>query len=196
MTKLLPGVVASGISGHLWAPSGAYEPIGVVNVPSGGITTISFGSIPQTYTHLQLRATVRPTIASDVILRFNNDATASNYPVHTMNATGAGNVGSSASTGGYYQGGIGIGYHDIAIASAFGASIVDILDYANTNKNTTIRDSFGVDYNGTGGNQVAFISGAWLNTAAITTITLYLLSGSGNVFAQHSSIALYGIKGN
>ena len=196
MTKLLPGVVASGISGNLWAPSGAYETIGVVNVPSGGITTISFGSIPQTYTHLQLRATVRPTIASDVVLRFNNDATTGNYYSHYINATGAGNVGSGAGGGSYYQGGMGIGYHDIAIDNAFGASIVDILDYANTSKNTTIRDSFGVNYNGTGGNQVAFISGGWFSTSAVTTLTMYLLSGSGNLFAQHSSIALYGIKGN
>jgi hypothetical protein len=195
VTKLLPGVVASGISGNLWAPSGAYEPIGVVNVPSGGITTISFGSIPQTYTHLQLRATVRPTIASDVVLRFNNDATTGNYFSHYINATGAGSVGANGA-GSYYGGGIGIGYHDIAIASAFGAHIVDILDYTNTNKNTTVRNSFGVDYNGTGGNQVAFISGSWFSTPAVTTITLYLLSGSGNVFAQNSSIALYGIKGN
>ena len=196
MTKLLPGVVASGISGNLWAPSGAYEPIGVVNVPSGGITTISFGSIPQTYTHLQLRATVRPTIASDVVLRFNNDATTGNYYAHVINATGAGDVGSSGGSGSYYQGGIGIGYHDITIANSFGAHVVDILDYTNTNKNTTVRTSFGVSYNGTGGNQVAFISGGWFSTPAVTTLTLYLLSGSGNLFAQHSSIALYGIKGN
>jgi hypothetical protein len=189
------GVIASSTQQGRASDFGAYEPIGVVNVPSGGITSITFGSIPQTYAHLQIRATVRPTIASDVVLRFNNDATTGNYYSHGMNATGAGSVGSGSGPGSYYQGGMGIGYHDIAIANAFGASIVDILDYTNTNKNTTVRTAFGVDYNGTGGNQVAFLSGGWFSTPAVTTITLYLLSGSGNVFAQHSSIALYGIKG-
>ena len=41
MTKLLPGVVASGISGNLWAPSGAYDSIATVNVGSGGASSIA-----------------------------------------------------------------------------------------------------------------------------------------------------------
>ena len=188
------GVIASSNQQGRVGNTGAYEPISVVNVPSAGITSITFGSIPQTYTHLQLRSTVRPTLASDVVLRLNSDATAANYYTHIINGTGAGSVGAGAAST-YYQGGMGIGYHDIALANCFGAHITDILDYTNTSKNTTIRTLFGVDYNNAGGGQVSFGSGAWFNNAAITTITLYLLSGSGNVFAQNSSIALYGIKG-
>jgi len=65
------------------------------------------------------------------------------------------------------------------------------LDYANTNKNKTIRTLGGQDANGSG--EVVFISGLWMNSStAVNAITL-VLPGGGN-FAQYSSFALYGVK--
>jgi hypothetical protein len=75
-----------------------------------------------------------------------------------------------------------------AAASIFGAGIVDILDYANTNKYKTLRALAGVDFNGSG--RVGLTSGLWQSTSAINAITL-----EGSSFVQYSSFALYGIKG-
>ena len=51
----LLGIYSSQASGHLWSPTGAYEPLASITVPSGGLSSIVFGSIPQTYKHLQVR---------------------------------------------------------------------------------------------------------------------------------------------
>jgi hypothetical protein len=76
--------------------------------------------------------------------------------------------------------------------SIFGVTILDILDYANTNKYKTTRNLAGVDSNDTNG-KISFESGSWRSTSAVSTITL--ISGTGSDFLQYSSFALYGIKG-
>jgi hypothetical protein len=65
--------------------------------------------------------------------------------------------------------------------------IVDVLDYANTNKYKTMRALDGFDANGSG--YAVLWSGNWRSTAAVSTITI-----TGGTFAQYSSFALYGIK--
>jgi hypothetical protein len=71
-----------------------------------------------------------------------------------------------------------------------GVSVTDILDYANTNKYTTTRAIWGWDNNSTEGN-IRFVSGLWMNTAAITSLKIVPESGA---FKQYSHFALYGIK--
>jgi len=74
-------------------------------------------------------------------------------------------------------------------ANVFSAGIVDILDYANTTTNKTVRVLSGSDYNGSG--EFAFTSGALLSTSAVTSLLFYIDSLT---IAQYSSFALYGIK--
>jgi hypothetical protein len=77
-----------------------------------------------------------------------------------------------------------------ATVSTFGCSIVDILDYTNTNKNKTIRVLNGDDNNGNGN---AFVfSGLSLSTTAVTDLT-FTAEGASS-FVQYSHFALYGIK--
>lgn len=183
------GIMASQISGHLWAPSGAYDSIATVTVGSGGSATITFSSIPSTYTHLQVRLFARGTAANvqgGVTLQFNGDTTATNYYSHYMQADG-----STVAAGANANASI---HYDIsganATASVFGALIFDILDYANTSKYKTSRVLGGIDNNGSG--RMNLTSGLWSSTAAITSIVLAPYSGN---FAQYTSAALYGIKG-
>ena len=68
-------------------------------------------------------------------------------------------------------------------------AVADILDFNSTNKYKTVRGLGGYDGNDTNG-IVTFRSGAWMNTAAVTSITLLPNSS----FAQYSSFALYGVK--
>lgn len=185
MTSIL-GIVASS----KLVASDSFESIATVTVGSGGSSSIDFTSIPSTYTHLQIRLISRLSGtggAQSNTIRFNSD-TGTNYRSHFL----LGN-GSSASA---FDGGAttrlfnGIGADADDPSSMFGACIIDILDYTNTNKNKVTRTLGGADLNG--GGEITFISGLWLNTSAITSISIIPETGT---YVQYSSFALYGIKG-
>ena len=182
------GIMASAISGNLWAPAGAYDSIATGVVDVSGNASITFSSIPQTYTHLQIRAIGKCTAAVTIRnsgIQINGD-TGSNYSIHELSGNGASTaaagVASQTSTEGFIVPGTSFG------ASIFGVTIIDILDYTNTNKYKTLRALSGVDNNGSG--SIYMYSGAWLSTAAITSINLAPASN----YVQYSSFALYGIK--
>lgn len=187
------GIWASQISGHLWAPSGAYDSIATTTVGAGGSSSISFTSIPSTYTHLQVRITGRDNrgIFRDFIgINFNNDS-GSNYAYHGLSGDGS-SASSFAATSQSEIQFISVSGSGANNANGFGVCVVDILDYTNTNKNTTVRGLGGYDDNGQG--IVLLQSGLWLNTAAINRLDI--TPGVGTSFSQYTSIALYGIKGN
>lgn len=169
-----------------------FESIATTTVGAGGASSVTFSSIPSTYQHLQIRAigrTADTQTYDNTWVSFNGDTTASNYAWHNVLGDGA-----SATAAGYTSSRVLINAVLTGTAvnsSIFGTFITDILDYANTNKNKTTRSLAGVDTNGAG--RVMLQSSLWMNTAAITSITL--TNGSGANFPQYSSFALYGIKG-
>jgi len=186
------GIYASQISGHLWAPNGSYDALATVTVPSGGAASIEFSGIPQGYKHLQIRGICRSTnttnttsYSAELLMQFNGD-NGSNYNAHAIEANGS-------SVGANYQTSLTIvnlgGPFTTQTANAFGASIIDILDYTNTSKNKTVRAIGGQDLNGYGTTMIA--SGLWRSTAAITSIKM--VSG-GTGWAQYTQFALYGVK--
>ena len=169
---------------------GTYESISTAIVDSSGVANFEFTSIPATYTHLQLRGIFRSNQAGSGItqttFRFNSD-TGSNYAYHNLigngTATSAGAVSSTTSIV------LTNAPQLSATASAFGVTIIDILDYANTNKYKTIRAFNGADLNGSG--QIILSSGLWMDTSAITSITV---NPAGDA-VEYSQFALYGIRG-
>jgi hypothetical protein len=142
---------------------------------------------------LQIRGIGRSANAGNsfgwAFYQFNND-TAANYSSHTLTGDGA-SATSNAYTGA--TDGTTMRATDFArngtTASVFGVTIVDILDYSNTNKYTTIRAIGGSDVNGTG--KVSIASGNWRNTAAVTSIKF---TNTTDSWVQYSSFALYGVK--
>ena len=186
------GIYASQISGHLFQPSGAYDSIATTTVGAGGASSVTFSSIPSTYTHLQVRFIARISTsdtAENTWLQFNGD-TGSNYAYHFLDGNG-----SSASAGsGTSQTRILAGRAGAANSGSniFGVNVLDVLDYTNTSKNTTARILGGIDRNGDG--NIRLDSGAWFNTAAVTSLTIS--PTTANSFVQYSQFALYGIKGN
>jgi len=152
-------------------------------------STITFTSIPATFTHLQIRGGLNGTAAgtyNNVNLRFNSDS-GSNYSTHTIYGDGTTGANSEANGTRIYG---AIFDTQASAASYLGVAVIDILDYANTNKYKTTKALSGVDLN-TGGGNVAFGSGNWRSTNAITSITFSTVSGNFNV---GSTLALYGIK--
>lgn len=183
----------SGLVGNPVIMPGSYESIATVDVGAGGTGTITFNSIPGTYTHLQLRAfghTNRSTggVADGTRFNFNSDS-GSNYTGHSLEGNGSAASAFAEGTSQTKTMAYGLAGNNSS-ASTFGTFIVDLLDYSNTNKYTTIRVLAGTDNNGSG--SVYFSSGLWMNTAAITRIDL--TPNAGTSFNQYSSFALYGVN--
>jgi len=172
----------------------SYESISTTTVGSGGTSTISFTSIPSTYKHLQIRGIARASAADssdhNIVAALNSDTTFTNYRTHVLDGDGGSAASGAAQVSGFYAS-AGLTLGNSSTASTFSATVFDILDYTDTNKNTTTRALNGFDRNGAG--FVRFASSLWMNTAAITRIDLSLRTG-GN-FVEYSSFALYGIKG-
>lgn len=166
----------------------AYESIASAT-GTGSSGTITFSSIPSTYTSLQIRGIMRTDNSTTANIIFNGD-TGSNYASHQLyadgTAAGGGGVGSSTSI---TQGGI-LGYGTAAAANTLGVFILDIHDYASTTRNKTTRIFTGRDENTAGFLRLG--SGLWMSTAAVTSVGITLASGN---FTTQTSFALYGIKG-
>lgn len=181
----IPGIVASTNY-----PKGDFESIATVTVGAGGSSSLSFASIPSTFQHLQIRGIGRNTNtnagAQILYLNLNGDTTTGNYAKHDLrgngSATGSGGGGNDQGFDGMVNGNF--------TASVFSGYVIDILDYANTNKNKTIRVLHGFDSNGDG--RIYLNSNLWKNTNAVSSFTI--TTSSGNL-AQYSHFALYGIKG-
>jgi hypothetical protein len=180
----------SVITGNAVILPGDYESIATVNL-SANTSSVTFSSIPATFTHLQLRAIVRTTRTGgpDILgVRYNNDS-GNNYVQH--NLYGDGSTPQTDRDTSYPQQNVHRTSSDANGASVFSGFVIDILDYANTNKNKTLRSLGGFDDNGSG--RIVLNSGLWMSTSAIASI--YLFSVFSENFKQYSSFALYGIRG-
>lgn len=169
---------------------GDYESIATAT--PAGTTTFTFSSIPSTYKHLQIRYTARDARLIGINsfnMTFNGD-TGSNYMRgHILYGTGSA-AGASALSTSFTS--IQAGYEAAASAAAntFGVGVIDILDYANTNKYKTSRTLCGTDLNGSG--EIDFMSGLYMSTTAISSITLTVATSAN--WATNTSFALYGVK--
>jgi len=186
----IPGIVASQITGHLVTNS--FESIQTVTVGAGGQSSISFTSIPSTYKHLQVRWLGRQSGANTgyaVNLRINGTSSA-NYTYHRIRGNGSAASASAATS----QTGIEVGATSAANSTAgmFGAGIIDILDYTDTNKYKTIRSLQGTDQNSSTDSNIFFHSG--FLTSSTSAVSQIDLIPDGTSFVQFSSFALYGVK--
>ena len=181
---ILPGVIAS--SGGV---ASSFESIATTTLTTS-TATVTFSSIPATFTHFQVRGISRSVSTSmggmwgKVYL--NGDTTGTNYAQHSLYGAGA-----SAAATGYTNPSLTQYAFFTAHAgdNSWGSLVMDVLDYKNTNKYKTSRFLSGYDANGSG--LVMFSSELWMNTNAVTSITI---DNTGANFAQYSSFALYGVK--
>lgn len=176
-------------------PNAAYNPSSYESIAtvtsSGGVSTLSFTSIPSTYVALQIRAynlqSENGTTGTYGWGVYFNSDTGTNYTYHNLYSDGVNKgAGGGASTTSINP----IGRYTRNSETAKGVEIIDIDDYASTSKYKTLKAFGGCDMNGSGYLYVAS-SGLWMSTSAITSITF---SGNGN-WKTGSTFALYGIKG-
>lgn len=164
-----------------------FESIASVTVGADGATSVAFSSIGTNWNHLQLRYVAMFTNGTaEFEISFNSNTTAGDYARHAMFGDGS-SAGAVSATGSNTR---SILYTRNTSSDTVGVSVVDILDYANTNKNKTVRLLSGHDYNGSG--VVSLGSLLWMKTNAIDSITIQPSAGS---IRQHSHFALYGIRG-
>ena len=169
-----------------------YESIATVTVPVGGSANVEFTGISGSYSHLQVRfiaRTARASFQDDNMAMQLNGNTGSNYAWHQLSGDGASATSGASTTTTDLR--VGRITGATATSGNFGAGVIDILDYANTNKYRTIRTLSGNEFNGSG--TLTFFSGLYQSTTAVTSIKLFSQTGSNN-FSQYSSFALYGIK--
>ena len=182
---------SSFLAGNPAVQFGAYESIATTTLSSSQ-ATITFSSIPATFKHLQLRISVKNTRTgqntASVFCRVNSDTSTANYTYHNFQGDGSTASASGLATGNYA--GLVAETPSADATSVFGVMIYDFIDYTNTNKYKTIRHTSGYDANGNGG--IYLTTNLWLNTNAISTITITVPAYS---FSQYSKFALYGIKG-
>lgn len=178
-----------------WAAAGSGEPPAFEQITTtilgSSTSSVSFDvtGLGSTYRHLQLRylaRTSQSTPYGDVLLRFNSDS-GSNYAWHQLRGNGS-SVSSSASTS---QAQILLeATGNTAASNNFGAAVTDILDSFSTAKNTTVRVFIARAESGDNG--IFLKSGLWLNTAALTNVSLTVPSAN---FLTGSRFSLYGVKG-
>ena len=158
-------------------------------VGSGGVSSVTFSSIPATYTDLVVKMSARTAsttgIAVDNILAQFNGITTSVY-----SEKGLGGNGSSAYSQSFSRSVVGTGLADTSSATSntFGNTELYIPNYTSSNYKSTSAD--GVTENNATGSWVEMDAGLFSNTSPITSITF---SSNGN-FVQYSTFYLYGIN--
>jgi hypothetical protein len=153
-----------------------YEPIATTTLGSNA-SSYTFSSIPATYTDLILVANGVALSVYNWNMQFNGD-TGNNY----SNTGISGNGSSASSSRDTSQPYMWLG----AVTSTQGATIFQIMNYANTTTNKTVLCRS--NYVSTG---VSANVGLWRSTAAINSITI---SYNSAMLQTGSTFTLYGIK--
>lgn len=175
--------------------------ISSATVGAGGAASIDFTSIAGTYTDLCVKLSVRSNSTTsntgqyDVLL-YRLNATTTGYSARYLGGDGAAassgtaTTSTSASAGGTWGRVAGAGVvNNLATASTFANVEMYIPNYAGSTNKSLSFDGV-TEQNAT--NAIADLSaGLWSNTAAITSVSFALLTGT--LFLQNSTAYLYGI---
>lgn len=148
-------------------------------------SSVTFSSIPSTFTDLVLVCNGGVTIAAaNAHLRFNSD-TGSNYSDTNITGTGsAASSGRSTSQTSCILNSYGYPENDMNWNC-----IVHIMDYSNTTTYKTLLSRSNQADNG-----VSALVGLWRSTAAITTIDVISIFSGSPQFSIGTTFKLYGIE--
>ena len=165
-----------------------FELIASSTVGSGGSVSISFTSIPSTYTDLCVKYSLRgqeAAVYTDVTVTFTGATFSSSKVLYAVSGT----------TVGSYSPGSGLIAESVsasATASTFSNGELYIPNYTSTANKSVSADAVGEN---NAASTVAILgAGLYTSSSAITGITLTYGTGSQGNFVQYSTAYLYGVK--
>lgn len=167
-----------------------YSKIASVTVGSTSVSSFDFLAIPQNYTDLLIKISMRgtnATVYAAIAMTFNSD-NGSNYSRKYLEASGA-SAYSGGDTNGVY---INVGNFNgsTATANAFGTGEIYIPNYTGSNYKSVSIETVN-ETNATTA-YMDLVGGIWQSSAPINSIKL-TIGGSGSA-VQYSTATLYGIK--
>jgi hypothetical protein len=152
------------------------------NTLTSASNTVTFSSIPATYTDLIMFTKLKASGGSvDIIYAQYNSDSSSIYSSTRLTGS-AGTLNSDRQTNGGTGWFVGLSSPD-----EFNAGVYQFSNYADTNifKSAISRDTLV-------GNQTRIVAGLWRSTSAIDSISI--INGNANTFVVGSIFTLYGIK--
>ena len=161
-----------------------YEPIATTTLSSAG--TITFSSIPSTYTDLRVVLTGTGTTNGDNVRLILNSDTGTTYSYTEIYGDGTNRYCVSSTN----QFNMYLNSNNANLSDTIPTMYtIDFFQYANTGVLKTFLATANMDLNGSG--SVAYTIGTWRSTSAITTINL--TNGAAS-YKIGTTATLYGIK--
>jgi hypothetical protein len=158
-----------------------YTPI-AANTLGSATATVTFSSIPSTYTDLVLIISSAVTTGNGSnVFTFNTD-TSTNYSFTAMEGNGT----TAASARSANRANISV-YDEVRTTLGEEVSILNVMNYANT---TTYKTT--VSRGNNGNYATSTVVGLWRSTAAINQIVI--TNNASTTFKAGSTFTLYGIK--
>jgi hypothetical protein len=161
-----------------------YDPIATQTLGSSA-ATVTFSSIPGTYTDLVLVLNAMSSSNANSYVRINSDS-GSNYSWVVLFGSGSAAGSDRASNVSH---GILMDYYGYPTTTVPNANIIQFINYSNS---TTNKSVIGRANQVNSGGAVDAIVSTWRSTAAITSLTLRF-TGS-QTWSAGSTFTLYGIK--
>lgn len=160
-----------------------------ITIGAGGASSITFSSIPATYTDLKIVVSLRQSDANTTAgIQFNGD-TGTNYSSRRLGGDSTlaySNTSSAVNLGKWI-----IIPFSTATVNTFGNAEIYVYNYLSSNAKCFSMDS--VSENNSSAKDAANLesdAGLWSGTAAINSVTIVATTG----FAQYSTAHIYGIK--
>jgi aspartate/tyrosine/aromatic aminotransferase len=172
--------------------SNTFTLISSVTVGSGGASTVSFSSIPTTYTDLLIKISGRTNRSNSEVDLFNisiNGNSSAVYSAKVLYGTGS-STASGTDTSQTTLTSTALANGNTATANTFGNTEVYIPNYTSSNAKSISADGVS-ENNGTTGFQW-MAAGLFNSSSAITSLTFSPANSS--LILQYSTFYLYGIK--
>jgi hypothetical protein len=187
-------LAASGVGGGI--AEEAVELIATATIPSETTEYLAFSGIPSTYRHLIVTGrSVRPNRSLPTLGMYFNGDRGTNYTWAEINHYGYSSIAGSTQTS---NSSIYLVAHLAASAADDAVFETEILDYAHSNKLTSVRSvATTLSNDGTYRKGMVSANGIWNNTAPVTSIGI-AYQAVPNYTAQlgaGSTFSLYGVKG-
>lgn len=150
------------------------------------VSSITFSNIPQGYTDLILKFSIRfdlPYDAANINLRFNSDS-ASNYSIRRLKGSGSTTVSDTASGTSMT---VNYGAGNTLTSNTFSNGEIYIPNYTGSTYKSLSADVVTENYASAA--YAVLQAGLWTNTAAITNISL----GCDGNWIANSTATLYGV---